>query len=142
MNPIILTIILILTDGPEITLSNLTEQIAVLHSSVSLTCGTQLRSNPQAFITWYRPSGEAVQYTDVGVHMENGSDTVLLNISTVSQNDSGLWNCTVSVDDSGVSSTGEDGSLVVDISQVNIGSVSLGIYLVVVCRLNFYINFI
>ena len=103
-------------------------------SDASLVCGKNLRSNPQASITWQRPNGELVDDMDHGIHMDNGPDIVRINISHVSYNHSGTWNCTVSVSDLDVYRTAEDG-LVRDSSNVLIGSKKLDILLIVLCEL-------
>ena len=108
------------TDGPDIVMSNRTELIAPLGDNVSLNCGSQLSSNPRATIRWYQPNGAEVKENSTYT-LDNGPDIVRLNVSDVSENNSGFWNCTVSV----------WGWLTLRNETVNIGYVSLGIQLIV-----------
>ena len=72
---------------------------------------------------------------DHGIQIDNGPDIVRINISHVSYNHSGMWNCTVSVSASDVYRTDEDGLLVSNSSNVLIGFKKLDILLIVLCEL-------
>ena len=73
----------------------------VLGDPVSLICGYNLDSNPPAAITWSNPQGILVtsskKYT-----LDNGPEVVQLNISSVSESDSGTWKCSIKVQDSDI----------------------------------------
>jgi hypothetical protein len=64
--------------------------------SVSLVCGYQLRSNPQANITWKHPDGSTVESSD-RIIRDNGTELVQLNLTNTSARDGGNWNCIVEV---------------------------------------------
>ena len=113
-------------------MSNITEQIAVLGSSVNLNSGAHLRSNPSASVHWYNPNGKQIEESDdIVYNLDDGPDIVQLNISHVSERDSGLWNCTIVVSDSNVYSVDGRGILGVENGIVEIGSVSKSIWLIV-----------
>ena len=80
-------------DGPSLTLSS-SEHYALLGDSLSLVCGTDLDSNPQATITWTAPDGTTVvdnaRYT-----LDNGPGIVRLNFSRTILSDAGVWRCNV-----------------------------------------------
>ena len=74
-----------------------TQYYALLNDSLSLICGTGLDSNPRANITWTAPDGTTVM-SDSRYHLENGPDTVRLNIANTSLYDSGMWQCEITVE--------------------------------------------
>ena len=65
--------------------------------SVSLTCGYDLASNPQASITWKYPNGSVVTSDDQRIMTVDEESLVQLNISDVSLSDSGSWTCVIEV---------------------------------------------
>ena len=66
--------------------------------SVSLTCGYDLVSNPQASITWKYPNGSVVTSDGQRIRTVSEESLVQLNISDVRFSDSGSWTCIVEVD--------------------------------------------
>ena len=69
----------------------------LLGEDVSLICGTALVSNPQAIISWVAPDGTRV-LDNSRYNLENGPDTVRLNITNSVMNDTGMWRCEIKVE--------------------------------------------
>ena len=69
----------------------------LLGESVSLICGTALVSNPQAIISWVAPDGTRV-LDNSRYKLENGPDTIRLNITHSVMNDTGIWQCEIKVE--------------------------------------------
>ena len=68
-----------------------------LGENISLVCGTALVSNPQAIISWMAPDGTRV-LDNFRYKLENGPDTVRLNITHSILNDTGMWLCEIKVE--------------------------------------------
>ena len=66
----------------------------LLGNSVSLVCGTDLDSNPQATITWTGPDGTTIM-ENARFNLENGPDIVRLNLSHTLLSDAGIWRCDI-----------------------------------------------
>ena len=82
-----------LADGPSLVLGS-TQYYILLGNSVSLVCGTDLDSNPQATITWTAPNGTTVM-DNARFNLENGPDIVRLNLSHTLLSDAGMWRCDI-----------------------------------------------
>ena len=68
----------------------------LLGNRVSLVCGTDLDSNPQATITWTAPNGTTVTVMDNARYdLENGLDIVRLNSNRTLLSDAGMWRCDI-----------------------------------------------
>ena len=81
-------------DGPSFRVPGPTQQYALLDESLSLVCGTDLDSNPQATITWTDPDGTTVM-DNTRFNLENGPDIVRLNLSRTLLSDAGMWRCDI-----------------------------------------------
>ena len=66
----------------------------LLGNSVSLVCGTDLDSNPQATTTWTAPDGTTVM-DNARYDLENGPNIVRLNLSRTLLSDAGMWRCDI-----------------------------------------------
>ena len=66
----------------------------LLGDGVSLVCGTDLDSNPQATITWTAPNGTTVM-DNARFNLRNGPDIVRLNLSHTLLSDAGMWRCDI-----------------------------------------------
>ena len=64
-----------------------------------LVIGENLKSNPEAVVTWTTPQGETFKESNGRYHntMSSGPDKVQLSISDVSERDNGTWTVTVEV---------------------------------------------
>ena len=86
-----------MADGPDIHVSeHLNEQFALSGEAVSLVCGYNLDSYPEASVTWTDPSGRKMLQNNDRYTLDSGPEVVQLNISEASQSDSGVWTCSVS----------------------------------------------
>ena len=97
---IILYIILIL-DGPETKVENLTLQSSFMNETKTIICARGLESNPPAIITWTNPEGDIVKngtrYSYQ--YLIKGPADVTLTIFSVNEKDNGTWGCNISVKD-------------------------------------------
>ena len=83
-----------LTDGPSLVLGP-PQYYILLGDSAFLVCGTGLDyGNPQATITWTAPDGTPIMDND-RINIENGPDTVRLNLSRTLLTDTGIWRCDI-----------------------------------------------
>ena len=83
------------SDGPELTEAD-KNYTAHNGDSVRLICGSDLKSNPSAIISWINPNGELVTISE-RFTMNNGQEEVSLKIANVDKDDNGTWTCTVDV---------------------------------------------
>ena len=83
------------SDGPELTKADEVYS-AREGDSVTLICGSDLKSNPSATISWTKPKGETVSSSE-RFTMNNGSEVVSLSITNVGKDDNGTWTCNVEV---------------------------------------------
>lgn len=72
------------------------DSYVLLGHPVSLICGYDLDSNPQAIITWTDPRGNKVTDNDQYL-ADDGPEVVQLDITRASISDSGMWRCSVNV---------------------------------------------
>ena len=82
-----------LADGPSLVLGP-PQHYILLGDSASLVCGTGLDSNPQATITWTAPDGTTIVKND-RFNLENGPNTVRLNLNRTLPSDAGIWRCNI-----------------------------------------------
>ena len=68
----------------------------LLNNSLSLVCGTDLDSNPQAEISWMAPDGTTIM-DNARYDLENGPRFVRLNFTHTIPSDSGIWKCQILV---------------------------------------------
>ena len=67
---------------------------AIEGDSVSLVCGKNLESNPNASITWINPQSTSMSGSnDDNYAQDDGPEVVQLNIAKASKRDSGTWTC-------------------------------------------------
>ena len=69
----------------------------LLNDSLSLVCGTDLDSNPQAEVTWMAPDGTTIM-DNARYNLENGPLFVRLNFTHTIPSDDGLWKCRILVE--------------------------------------------
>ena len=62
---------------------------------LTLVCGRNLGSNPEAMVKWMGPNGNVVD-SGLAETFTNGDNELVLTF-TPTQNDAGNWTCTVSV---------------------------------------------
>ena len=74
-----------------------TQQYALLGESLSLVCGTDLDSNPQATIIWTAPDGTTV-VDNARYDLDNGPGIVRLNFTHTVLSDNGIWMCNIEVE--------------------------------------------
>ena len=79
-----------LTQGPA-------QRYVLLGDSLSLLCGSDLDSNPQAIITWTAPDGTTIM-DNARYDLENGPDVVRLKFTHTILSDTGVWRCEISVE--------------------------------------------
>ena len=72
------------------------EIYVLLDHPVTLVCGYNLDSNPQATVTWTNPQGEIIGNSDA-FRMDNGPAVIQLNITRAEVGDKGMWKCQVNV---------------------------------------------
>ena len=63
---------------------------------MTLICGTDLKSNPSATISWTNPNRSLVVNSD-NFTRNDGPEEVALDITNVGKDDNGTWTCTVEV---------------------------------------------
>ena len=85
-----------LIDGPSLALGP-SQHYVLLGNSVSLVCGTDLDSNPQATITWIAPDGTTIM-DNARYDLENGPEIVRLNLSHTILSDAGMWRCNITTE--------------------------------------------
>jgi hypothetical protein len=66
----------------------------LLGDPLSLVCGTDLDSNPQATITWTAPDRAMITGTS-RYSLENGPEIVRLNFTRTNVSDAGMWRCEI-----------------------------------------------
>ena len=84
-------------DPPSFATEGPTERYVLLGDPLSLVCGTNLDSNPQATITWTASDATTIRMNGGRYTLENGPDIVRLSFSTTMLIDSGVWRCNVMV---------------------------------------------
>ena len=68
-----------------------------MNDSLSLVCGTDLESNPQASVTWMAPDGTTIM-DNTRYDLENGPRFIRLNFTHTIPSDSGIWKCRILVE--------------------------------------------
>ena len=84
-------------DGSSFRVPGPTQQYALLDESLSLVCGTDLDSNPQATITWTAPDGTTIM-DNARYDLDNGPGIVRLNFTHTILSDAGIWMCNIEVE--------------------------------------------
>ena len=97
----LLLLLLLNLDGPEIKAENLTLQSSTMNETKTIICARDLVSNPPATIIWTNPRGEIVINNSRYSYQSliSGPADVTLTIIGVNEKDEGVWNCNISVKD-------------------------------------------
>lgn len=61
---------------------------------VSLICGYNLKSNPQATIVWTDPSGNTINDSD-NIILEDGPEVIQIHIKRAHPKHNGTWKCSL-----------------------------------------------
>ena len=87
---------MVITDGP--TMSQLqTKYSSFKGDETDLVIGENLKSNPEAVVTWTTPQGVTFKYSNGRYTMSSEPEKVQLSISGVNEKDNGTWTVTVDV---------------------------------------------
>ena len=88
-----------LSDGPSFKSDgSIKMHYVLLGDPLSLVCGRDQDSNPQATITWTAPDGTTVVNNARYYLAENGPEFARLNLVCTDRNDKGVWTCGIKCD--------------------------------------------
>ena len=121
----------VISDGPSFGLRAPAQQYTQLGDSLSLVCGTDLKSNPPATITWTAPDGTTT-LDDSQYSLDNGPHIVRLNFTQVFAKDIGVWMCNVTVRSE--KHVVDNGTLVLETERVIGSPIHRSIELIAVCK--------
>ena len=88
--------VILILDGP--TMSEVeTKYLFSGGDQADLVIGENLKSNPEAVVTWTTPQAVTLKNSNGRYTMSSGPEKVQLSISGVSEKDNGTWRVTVEV---------------------------------------------
>ena len=83
-----------LTDGPSLAVFGPSQYFVLLGDPLSLVCGADLDTNPQATITW-TADGTTIVVDSPRYSVDNGPEVVRLNFTQTFLSDAGMWRCDI-----------------------------------------------